>query len=438
MQTMIENAIVLTMNSNDDVYQPGYLIFDGDTILEVSEGTKADFAGNRIDAKNAILLPGMVNTHTHIGMIPFRSLGDDCPDRLRRFLFPLENACMTKELASLSAEYAIAEMLLSGITCMADMYYFEEDLWQVTKKTGIRALLGETIIDFATCDTSEPFGGLAIASEMAEKHDDELVKVMIAPHATNTNPAHILKQVDELSKKYQIPWMMHVSEMDYEMKYFEETYQMTPVAYLEKIGVLSDRLIIAHGIHLNEYDIQLMKKYGVTLAHCIGANTKAAKGVAPVKALLEADVAVGLGTDGPSSNNTLDLFSQMRLFASFHKTYLHDRSAFPASAIVSLATRGGAKVLHFDHSIGSLESGKKADFIMVETDSVNMFPLHDPYACLVYSANASNVRDVFVNGKQLVKDKQLMNIDLKALKEKLEKEMADFNQQAKKQSESLL
>lgn len=438
MQTMIENAIVLTMNSNDDVYQPGYLIFDGDTILEVSEGTKADFAGNRIDAKNAILLPGMVNTHTHIGMIPFRSLGDDCPDRLRRFLFPLENACMTKELASLSAEYAIAEMLLSGITCMADMYYFEEDLWQVTKKTGIRALLGETIIDFATCDTSEPFGGLAIASEMAKKHDDELVKVMIAPHATNTNPAHILKQVDELSKKYQIPWMMHVSEMDYEMKYFEETYQMTPVAYLEKIGVLSDRLIIAHGIHLNEHDIQLMKKYGVTLAHCIGANTKAAKGVAPVKALLEADVAVGLGTDGPSSNNTLDLFSQMRLFASFHKTYLHDRSAFPASAIVSLATRGGAKVLHFDHSIGSLESGKKADFIMVETDSVNMFPLHDPYACLVYSANASNVRDVFVNGKQLVKDKQLMNIDLKALKEKLEKEMADFNQQAKKQSESLL
>lgn len=438
MQTMIENAIVLTMNSNDDVYQPGYLIFDGDTILEVSEGTKADFAGTRIDAKNAILLPGMVNTHTHIGMIPFRSLGDDCPDRLRRFLFPLENACMTKALASLSAEYAIAEMLLSGITCMADMYYFEEDLWQVTKKTGIRALLGETIIDFATCDTSEPFGGLAIASEMAEKHDDELVKVMIAPHATNTNPAHILKQVDELSKKYQIPWMMHVSEMDYEMKYFEETYQMTPVAYLEKIGVLSDRLIIAHGIHLNEHDIQLMKKYGVTLAHCIGANTKAAKGVAPVKALLEADVAVGLGTDGPSSNNTLDLFSQMRLFASFHKTYLHDRSAFPASAIVSLATRGGAKVLHFDHSIGSLESGKKADFIMVETDSVNMFPLHDPYACLVYSANASNVRDVFVNGKQLVKDKQLMNIDLKALKEKLEKEMADFNQQAKKQSESLL
>lgn len=438
MPTMIENAIVLTMNEKNDVYQPGYLIFEEDTIIEVGKGSKTAFEGVRIDAKNAILMPGMVNTHTHIGMIPFRSLGDDCPDRLRRFLFPLENACMTKKLACLSGEYAIAEMLLSGITCMADMYYFEDDLWQVAKKTGIRALLGETIIDFATCDTTKPFGGLEIACEMAKNHDDDLVKVMIAPHATNTNPADVLKQVDEISKKYQIPWMMHVSEMDYEMKCFEDTYHMTPVAYLEKIGVLSNRLIMAHGIHLTAADIQLMKKYGVTLAHCIGANTKAAKGVAPIKSLLEAGVKVGLGTDGPSSNNTLDLFSQMRLFASFHKTYLHDRSAFPARAIVALATRGGAKALHLADKIGSLEVGKKADFVMVETDSVNMFPLHDPYACLVYSANASNVRDVFVNGKQLVKDKQLTQIDLASLKAKLAAEMTDFNQQAQKQSESLI
>lgn len=169
MPTMIENAIVLTMNEKNDVYQPGYLIFEEDTIIEVGKGSKTAFEGVRIDAKNAILMPGMVNTHTHIGMIPFRSLGDDCPDRLRRFLFPLENACMTKKLACLSGEYAIAEMLLSGITCMADMYYFEDDLWQVAKKTGIRALLGETIIDFATCDTTKPFGGLEIACEMAKK-----------------------------------------------------------------------------------------------------------------------------------------------------------------------------------------------------------------------------------------------------------------------------
>jgi len=438
MKTMIKNVTVITMDKNMTVYPDGYLIFENDRIAAVGEKTDPDFAGEVIDGHRGILMPGMINTHTHIGMIPFRSLGDDCPDRLRRFLFPLENECMTKKLACLSGAYAIAEMLLAGVTCMADMYYFEDELALVAKKMGIRALMGETVINFKTCDTNEAFGGLAIAEKMLEEmSEDDMLHVMIAPHATNTNPQEILIQVDALSKKYQVPWMMHVSEMDYEMKEFADQYQMTPVAYLEHIGVLSNRLIMAHGIHLTDEDIALMARRQVTLAHCIGANTKAAKGVAPVKKLLDTGVAVGLGTDGPSSGNTLDLFTQMRLAASFHKTWLHDRAAFPASEIVSLATIGGARALHLDQLTGSLEPGKKADLVIVETDAVNMFPVHDPYAALVYSANAHNVSDVFVNGHQVVKNKALTSVDLSALKKALAEEMHFFNEKAKSRSEDL-
>lgn len=437
MKTMIHNVTILTMNQQNQVFQNGYLIFEDDQIIDIGKDTPADFEGRIVDGQKGILMPGMVNTHTHIGMIPFRSLGDDCPDRLRRFLFPLENQCMTKKLACLSGAYAIAEMLLGGVTCMADMYYFEDALVQVAKEMGIRALMGETIINFSCCDSAAPFGGLEIAKRMASQAEDDLIHVMIAPHATNTNPTEILQAVDELSQTYHIPWMMHVSEMDYEIREFEEKYQMTPVAYLDHIGVLSSRLIMAHGIHLTDHDIALMAQHHVSLAHCIGANTKAAKGIAPLAKLRAAGVPVGLGTDGPASGNTLDLFVQMRLLASFHKTWMHDRAAFPAHEIVRMATLGGAEALHLEREIGSLEIGKKADLVILETDAVNMFPIHDPFSAVVYSANASNVRHVFVNGKQLVADKQLTQINLPRLREALADEMTEFNLQAAKASADL-
>lgn len=436
-QTLIEHATILTMNANMDVFTDGYLIFEDDRICAVGKHAPKHFEGERRDAHQAILMPGMINTHTHIGMIPFRSLGDDCPDRLRRFLFPLENACMNASLASLSGAYAAMEMLLGGVTCFADMYYFEPQIWQVLEPLGVRALLGETVIDFATCDTKQAFGGLTIAESMLQKAKSDRLRVMIAPHATNTVTSEVLKQVDALSQKYDVPWMMHVSEMDYEMAEFRRHYDMTPVEYLAHIGVLSPRLIMAHAIHLEAHDIELLKKYDVAVAHCIGANTKAAKGVAPVKKLLEAGIRVGLGTDGPSSGNTLDLFVQMRLFASFHKTWLKDRAAFPSEEIVWLATMGGAQALGLADQIGSLEKGKQADLVLVETDSVNMFPIYDPYAALVYSANAANVRDVYVAGKQLVKDRQLQMINLADLKARLNREMKAFRIAALKAREKL-
>jgi 5-methylthioadenosine/S-adenosylhomocysteine deaminase len=416
------------MNEQMEQFPHGYLVVDNKKIVEVGAMdslSKDDVTYDKcIDAKGAILLPGMVNTHTHIGMIPFRSLGDDYPDRLRRFLFPLENECMNEQLAYTSGKYAIAEMQLAGVTTFFDMYYFEHQLAVAAEEMNSRALLAETVIDTVTVDVPEPMGGLQYAESFLPKwQGNNRIQASVAPHAPYSNSIDVLQQADALSKQYNVPWMMHVSEMDFEMDKYREARNQTPIEFLAEIGVLSTRLVAAHCIHLSDHDIELLKKYEVKVAHCIGANTKSAKGVARVRDLLSAGVTVGLGTDGPSSGNTLDLFSQMRMFANFHKTYLQDRSAFPAEEIVKLATIGGAKVLGLQDQIGSIEEGKQADFILVETDSVNMFPIFDPYSALVYSANASNVRDVFIAGNQVVEEKKLVNFDVRQLREELAEAM---------------
>lgn len=435
MRILIKHAWILTMNEQMEQFPDGYLVIDGTTILETGamDSLPKDIPFDTcIDAKGAILLPGMVNTHTHIGMIPFRSLGDDYPDRLRRFLFPLENECMNEKLAYSSGKYAIAEMQLAGVTTFFDMYYFEHQLAIAADEMHSRGLLAETVIDSVTVDVSEPMGGMQYAERFLPKwQGNDRIQATVAPHAPYSNTIEVLQEANALSQKHNVPWMMHVSEMDFEVEKYREERGQTPIEFLEEIGVLSPRLVAAHCIHLSDHDIELLKKYDVKVAHCIGANTKSAKGVARVRDLLAAGVVVGLGTDGPSSGNTLDLFSQMRMFANFHKTHLQERSAFPAEQIVKLATIGGAKVLGMAEHIGSIEAGKQADIILVETDSVNMFPIFDPYSALVYSANAGNVRDVFIAGKQVVAEKKLVDFDIRQLRAELAEAMEQCGFQSK-------
>ncbi|KKK39923.1 amidohydrolase [Mesobacillus campisalis] len=423
MKLLVKNAWILTMNEKMEQFQNGYMLVDGNTISEVGgmDSLPEDIRYDQcIDARGAILIPGMVNTHTHIGMIPFRSLGDDYPDRLHRFLFPLENECMNEQLAYTSGRYAIAEMQLAGVTTFFDMYYFEQQLAIAAEEMHGRAILAETVLDSITVDVEEPMGGLQYAERFMPKwQGHDRIHASIAPHAPYSTTIEVLQQADALSQKYHVPWMIHVSEMEFEMKKFREERNQTPIEFLAEIGVLSPRLVAVHCIHLSDHDIELLKKYDVKVAHCIGANTKSAKGVARIQDLLAAGVEVGLGTDGPSSGNTLDLFAQMRLFGNFHKTFLQDRSAFPAREIVRLATLGGARVLGLQEQIGSIEAGKQADFILVETDSVNMFPIFDPYSALVYSAHAGNVRDVFIAGKQVVAEKKLVHFELAQLRQEL-------------------
>ena len=441
MKIGYRNAWILTMDNRMTEYSNGYLIFDNDIIQEIGSMINyiVDKADNWIDAKGGILLPGFINAHTHCGMIPFRSLGDDCPDRLRRFLFPLEKEVVDETLIELSTAYAIAEMQLAGITTMCDMYYFENVVADVAKNMNMRAFVGETIINQPTPDSTNTKESMAYTVDLIDKwQHDKLIHPIIAPHAPNTNTEQCLRNILELSKLYQVPITLHVSEMSYEMEYFREKYNQTPIEFLESIGFFEVPVVLAHCIMLTKNDIKILEKYpNVSVVHCIGANTKSAKGVAPIRSLLEHGVTVALGTDGPSSGNTLDIFTQMRMMANFQKTYLKDRSAFPAKEIVRLATFGGARALGLEHEIGSLKVGKKADLILVETQSVNMFPIYDAYAALVYSANATNVRDVWVDGVSVVKDKKLTKFSVEKLQSELKKHMKIFKLRATELEQSL-
>ena len=440
MRTVFRNGWVLTMDASMHEFHPGYVLVEDDVIVDVgNDNPSMHFdCDKEIDADNCIIMPGMINCHSHISMIPFRSLGDDCPDRLRRFLFPLENACMTRELAYAAAEYGCWEMMRGGITTFADMYYFPDAVASACAQAGIRAFVGESVIDQPTCDARDSEEGLAIAEQFIHDWKDHpLVKPMIALHATNTVSEDTFAKGMDIALQNDVTLMCHVSEMDYEMTYFKDTFHMTPVEWLNAHGFLNDHLLAVHCIHLSDQDIQLMKDNGVRVAHCPGSNLKAGKGVSPVRDLVKAGIATGLGTDGPSSGNTLELFSLMRLAVVAQKTYYHDRSLFPAKDIVRLATIEGAKALCCDKYTGSLEKGKKADIITISLDAMHMFPVHDVYSVLVYSANASDVKDVMVNGNLRIVNGIPQGMHIRDMKKNLSDMMTDFNQKAKEQATML-
>lgn len=431
MKTLIYNATILTMDKSGTVLRDGWILTENDRIhsLGTSEGGKhPEEAGAEeyIDAKGGILLPGFVNTHCHVSMVPFRTMGDDCPDRLRKFLFPLELQAMNRELVYLSALYGIGEMLLSGTTTFLDMYYFEDEVAKASLESGIRAYLGETLIGQKTCDSPEKeYGGFDYQKDFLEtfKAHERIIPV-IAPHGTTTLSPEKLASAHDIAVRYDTLYTLHTAEMDYEMNHFKEKGK-TPIEFLDSIGALSKYTLAAHCIHVTESDLSLMKERGSRIAHCIASNTKAGKGVAPMKDADRLGVPFGLGTDGPSSGNTLSMFDQMRMLPNAQKTKYHDRSIFSAERVVRAATQGGAEAL-YGKDFGTLEPGKKADIQLVETESVNMFPAYNPYSALVYSANASNVSLVMADGKILVRNGCLTTMDLPKIKADLLQAMKPF------------
>ena len=436
MKTIIQNGIVVTMDQQMHVWDHGYVIIDGTKIVEVGPESglmvrkavlsRAGEIWQEKDARRGIIMPGMINTHSHLGMIPFRGLGDDCKDRLRVFLLPMESQAMDGELAAASARYGICELLLSGVTTVLDMYYFEEKVAHVMDQMGIRGIAGETVMEDATCDSSCAEEALEQGVDLIRTYRNHpRVKGALTPHGTTTCSGEHMKMALEEDIKGNTVFTLHTAEMDYEITYLAEKYQMSPVEYLNSLGLLGAHTLTAHSIRLTETDCRLLAETKTNVAHCIGSNTKAAKGVAPVAQLRSLGVNVGLGTDGPASGNTLDLFTQMRMCENFHKNTLKDRSVFPAKEIVKMATIEGAKALGLGDVTGSLELGKEADLVIIETDSSNMFPVYDPYSALVYSAFASNVRDVYISGKCLVEEKRLVKENLAdirmALRENMER-----------------
>lgn len=444
MKTLIRHVTVLTMDEKNTVFKNGCVMIDGDRIVKTGEESnllpdiESFEASQTIDGCGGILLPGMINTHCHVSMMPFRTLGDDCADRLRRFLFPLENDAMTRKLVRLAARYGICEMLLAGVTSFVDMYYFEDEVAEACEEMGIRGWLGETVIGQKTCDSEEPYGGLPYAENFIRQwKGSSLVRPFAAPHATYSNSPEMLRKAYELSCEHDTLFTLHASEMDFELEQFRREKNMTPCEFLQDLGVLSPRTLLAHCVYMTDHDMDLLAETGTAVAHCIGSNTKGGRGVAPVPAMQKRGIPVGFGTDGASSGNTLDLFTLFKLFADFQKTAYHDRSLFPAEDIVRIGTMGGARAVRAEKELGSIEAGKKADLVIVETDSVNMFPCYNPYSALVYSANASNVDTVMVNGQLLVRGKQLVKADLTKIREELHREMGPFMEAARQYGDML-
>ena len=361
MKKIIKDGIIVTMNAAGDVWDHGYVMFEDTKILAAgpeeelekalqeltAQGIlKAGETFEEIDAKRAIVIPGLVNTHCHLGMIPFRGLGDDCKDRLRVFLLPMENQAMDVEMAKLSTRYAIGELLLSGVTTVLDMYYFEEVVAKVMDEMGIRGIAGETVMEKDSCDSKNADEAIERGIALIEAYKDHpRVSGAITPHGTTTCSPETLKRAYEEDVKAGTVFTLHVAEMDYEMTQLREQYNMTPIEFMEHIGVLGPNTLAAHSIRTTEHDVEILAKHGASVAHCIASNTKAAKGVAPVSLMHKHGMSVGFGTDGPASGNTLDLFIQMRMCENFHKNELYDRSAFPAKEVVSMATIEGARAL---------------------------------------------------------------------------------------------
>lgn len=413
----IQNGLVLTMNGSGQVLKKGYVLVDGARIHAVGAGNPpVEAFEDRIDAEGGIIMPGMVNSHTHIAMALFRSMADDRRDRLRKVLFPLEARAVTPELVYHASLHATLELIRGGVTTIADMYYHEHECARATADAGLRGVMGETIVNFPAPDAPEAYGGINYTRGfISDWRDHPLITPAIAPHAPYTvDDPHLIEAAD-LADGNDIPIMMHLAEMPFEVEDIRSRHRVSPVRHMEDIGFLRSNLVAAHCVFTDDEDHQLLRDRGVGVVHNITANLKGGKGVAPVPAMVNAGLRVGLGSDGPMSGNRLDILSQMREVAHVHKGFGQDPTILPARAVAELATIGGARALHMEERIGSLEPGKAADIVVVSIDDPAMTPLHDPWSVLVYGANADNVRHTMVAGRLLMRDRRIDHLDSEAI-----------------------
>lgn len=428
---IIKNGQVLTMNAEKEVFNDGVVIINNDEIVAVGDASLLEqyTSDNIIDAKDGIVMPGMINTHNHLPMIAFRGLGEEgIENRLFAYFFPLEAEKLSRDLIYQATRLGALDLAQSGVTTYADMYYHVDEMAKATKEVGLRAVLGETVIKFPVVDAKEPFGGIEYAKPFIEQYkNDPLITPALAPHAAYTVTEAKFKEIDLLSEKYDIPVLIHVSEFGNEAERIEgNTDKLSPIQWLDSIGVLNDRMVLAHTIHIDNNDIALVKKSGAGIAYNPMANAKGATGIAPAWEMYQQDIPMGLGTDGPMSSNQVDLWRTLSYAANMQRLKHNDRTIMIPEQVIELATIGGAKALHMEDEIGSLEVNKKADVIIVETDSANMRPSYEPYATLVYQANPSNVVTTVVNGEVIMQDRQMTKVDTQDINQAMDKIEADI------------
>jgi len=415
---LITNGIVVTVDGSRHIYNPGAVAIQGTDIVAV--GPSADVAARvrasqQIDATGSVVIPGLINTHTHAPMVLYRGLADDLAlqEWLEKYIFPAEAKTVSPQMVRIGTQLAAAEMIESGTTTYADMYYFEEEIARATKAAGLRGVLGQTIIQFPVADAKTPDEGLARAEAFIKEFaNDSLIVPAVAPHAPYTNDAKTLQASRALATKYNVPVIIHISETSEEVSNSQTAHNgMTPVAYLDSLGFFGPRTLAAHMVWPTAADIAILKARGVAVSHNPESNMKLASGIAPVPQMLAAGVVVGLGTDGAASNNDLDMFEAMREAAFLHKVSTKDPRAIPAATALEMATINGARAVGLEKLIGSLEEGKRADVVIVGMSSARQTPLYDPVSHLVYASRGDDVRTVIVNGKILMRDRKLLTLN---------------------------
>ena len=419
---IVTNGYVVTMNDRKEIITDGTVVIRDAHIVAVGPAALAArfVAPKMIDARGAIVMPGMINTHTHASMTVFRGLGDDVPDRLKRLIFPLEKSLVDREVVYWGALHGIIEMIEGGVTTFADMYYFEDEVARAAKRIGMRGVLGETVVNFPAPDAPEPYGGIAYAKRFAAAFaDDPLITPAFAPHAPYSLDEAHLRIIAEESAALNLPVLMHVAEMPDEIATLRRERHQTPVEYLDAVGLLNRRLVAAHCIFVTDSDLALMKARDIGIAHNMVANIKSAKGVSPALKMFNQGLRVGLGTDGPMSGNTLDIIGQLGYVAKLHKLDNHDRNVMPAIDVVEMATRGGARALHLEDRLGSLEAGKLADVIIIDRDATNMIPFYDVYSTLVYAAGPKDVRTTIIHGRVVMEDRTILTVDTAEVKKQM-------------------
>jgi len=413
---LISHATIVTMDAQRDIIQNGAIAIRGDEILSVgSIDPKTIQAKETIDAHNKLILPGFINAHTHVPMSLFRGLKDDVTldDWLRKFIFPAEAKNVTEDFVRWGTRLAAAEQIRSGVTTFADMYYFEDAIAEETKAAGMRGVLGETFIDFPAPDNKTHDQLLACAERFLQRwRNDPLIHAAVAPHSIYTDSEQTLKDAATLARKYNAPILIHVAEMKKELDESLEKNHATPVQYLDRIGLLGPDVLAAHCIYVNDTDRKILAERKVGCAHNPSSNMMLASGIAPVVEERAAGIAVGLGTDGPAgSNNDFNLMEEIDLAAKLQKISKMDPRALGARGAVEMATIDGARALHLEKQIGSLEPGKKADLILISLDAPNAVPMFDAYSQLAYSLKAADIETVVIGGRVVMRNHKLLTVN---------------------------
>jgi 5-methylthioadenosine/S-adenosylhomocysteine deaminase len=418
---LVGGGTVVTMDATRQVIEDGAVAVRGDHIVAV--GREKDLArrfdaATRLDASGRLVLPGLINTHTHVPMTLFRGIADDMElmDWLQNHIWPAENKNVNPEFVTWGTRLAAWEMIRGGTTTFADMYFYEDQVAEATKAAGLRAVCSATVIDFPVPGSRNADEGLAAAEAFLKKWTgDPLIVPAVGPHAPYSVSPDNLKRAWALADRFHVRLNIHAAESPSEMKTIRERYGLSTIAHLDRLGFLGPNVLLAHAVWLSDEDIAIVKARDAGIAHCPQSNMKIAAGVAPIPKLLKAGVRVGLGTDGPASNNDLNLFEEMDTALKLQKITTMDAAALHAREAVEMATIGGARALHMEDAIGSIEAGKKADLIVIGLDAPNAIPLYDVYSHIAYALKASDVESMVVNGQVLMSERRLLTLDTLAI-----------------------